>query len=354
MYFLQHTAMPSQTIPATAADAALVRRQLHETAGQPPAAALQRLIAAGADRLPLPGQGATLARWRALAAVGAHDLSLAKLFEGHTDALAILHEAGVGRSGDASAWGTWCAEPPDARLRLERTGDGGHVLNGRKAWCSGARSATHAVVSCWNGDGEAMLAAVDLRQPGVRMTDDGWQAVGMCDSASIDVHFEHVAAQPLGGPNFYVRRAGFWHGGAGVAACWFGAATALADALAEAMRARPAAQPDPYRMAGLGEVAVALQGSAALMRESAAAIDRDPGADAMAAALSVRLSVEAAAAATLAAAGRALGPGPMCKDAAMARRFADLPVFMRQSHAERDLAALAGRLLDTGEQPWSL
>jgi len=64
---------------------------LRELAGIEPAAALQRLIDAGVDRLPLPGHGATLARWRALAAVGAHDLSLAKLFEGHTDALAILH-----------------------------------------------------------------------------------------------------------------------------------------------------------------------------------------------------------------------------------------------------------------------
>ena len=199
-----------------------------------------------------------------------------------------------------------------------------------------------------------MLAAVELRQAGVRMTDDGWQAVGMRDSASFDVHFEDVAAVPLGGPNFYVKRAGFWQGGAGVAACWFGAASALADALSVALRARSAAQPDPHRLAGLGEVAVALQGAAALMRETAGAIDRAPMDDAMAAALSVRLSVEAAANVTLGVVGRALGPGPMCKDAAMARRFADLPVFMRQSHAERDQEALGRRLAETMEQPWTL
>lgn len=323
---------------------------LRELAGLEPAAALHQLIAAGADRLPLPGHGATLERWRLLAAVGAHDLSLAKLFEGHTDALAILHEAGAPRDEAGSAWGTWCAEPPDARLQLDRTGNGGFVLNGRKAWCSGAQSVTHAVVSCWNAAGEAMLVAVDLRQPGVSMSDATWQAVGMRGSASIDVHFDGVAAQPLGGPGFYVQRAGFWHGGAGVAACWFGAATALAEALAQAMRARQ----DAHRLAQLGEVTVALQGSAALMRETAAAIDRAPDADAMAAALSVRLSVDAACGAVLAAVGRALGPGPMCKDADMARRFADLPVFIRQSHAERDLETL-GRLVAQGEgRPWML
>lgn len=315
-----------------------------------PAAALRRLVAEGADRLPYPGGGATLERWRALAAVGAHDLSLAKLYEGHTDALAILHEAGADRGAADAIWGTWCAEPPDARLRLERLADGRFVLDGRKAWCSGARDATHAVVSCWNAEGEAMLAAVDLRQRGVAMHDDAWQALGMRGSASIDVHFDQVAAQPLGGPGFYVERAGFWHGGAGVAACWFGAAGALADALAQAVGARP----DPHRLAQLGEVAVALQGSAALMRETAATIDRAPGADAMRAALSVRLSVEASATATLAAVGRALGPGPMCKDAAMARRFADLPVFLRQSHAERDQEALGRLAAGAGERPWLL
>lgn len=350
--------MPSHSSPFASTLASLLastpatvlRDQLRDLAGSEPAVALRHLIAAGADRLPLPGQGATLERWRALATVGAHDLSLAKLFEGHTDALAILHEAGVRPDDVGAMWGTWCAEPPDARLHIDLAQDGSYVLNGHKAWCSGARSVSHAVVSCWNRDGEAMLAAVDLRQPGVAMADDGWQAVGMRDSASVDVHFDRVAALPLGGPGFYVQRAGFWHGGAGVAACWFGAAGTLADALAQAMHDRP----DGHRLAQLGEAAVALQGSAALMREAAAAFDRAPDADAMLAALTVRLSVEASATTTLTVVGRALGPGPMCKHAGMARRFADLPVFIRQSHAERDQEAV-GRLVAGAEgPPWLL
>ena len=56
---------------------------------------LADLIDAGLDRLPRPASGQTLARWQRLAQVGAHDLSLVKLFEGHTDALAILAELGA-------------------------------------------------------------------------------------------------------------------------------------------------------------------------------------------------------------------------------------------------------------------
>jgi hypothetical protein len=330
----------------------LLRSVLTSLQDATPAAALKRLAALRLDRLPLPGHGATLERWRALAAVGAHDLALAKLFEGHTDALAILHEADAnarGGAGDA-LWATWCAEPPDARLAVSPGSNGAMRLDGRKAWCSGARNVTHAVVSCWGPDGAAMLAAVDLRQAGVTVTGDGWNAVGMAASGSVDVRFDRVEARVLGGPDFYVKRAGFWHGGAGVAACWFGAATRLADALRE----RVAGRGDPHRLAQLGEAAVALQGSAALMREAAARIDGSPHTKAMGDALSVRLSVEASAGVVLAAAGRALGAGPLCKDAALARLYADLPVFMRQSHAERDLEALGVVISETGAAPWTL
>jgi len=56
----------------------------------------------------------------------------------------------------------------------------------------------------------------------------------------------------------------------------------------------------------------------------------------------------------LAHAGRALGAGPLCRDARVARAMADLPVFLRQSHAERDLAGLGETVLPLQESPWAL
>ena len=38
--------------------------------------------------------------------------------------------------------------------------------------------------------------------------------------------------------------------------------------------------------------------------------------------------------------GRALGPAPLCEDAQHAQRVADLTIYVRQSHAERDLERL--------------
>jgi hypothetical protein len=320
------------------------------------ARALQALIDAGLDRLPLPGQGATLERWRMLAAVAACDLALVKLFEGHTDALAIIAEIGEGLvPASGQAWGVWAAEPPTARL-VAKALSSGHTnqtnisLHGTKAWCSGAAWVSHALVTAWNEQDEPILAAVDLRQPGVRVTSDGWMAVGMSASASVDVHFENVEATRVGAPRAYLERAGFWHGGGGIAACWFGAAAAIGDFVKQDAARRA----DPYKLAHLGAIDTALSGTASLLRETAARIDQDPQADAMPGAFRVRLAAERAAVEVIQRAGRALGAAPLCRNRHFASLMADLPVFIRQSHAERDEAALAERIVNEESGSWNL
>lgn len=317
-------------------------------------AMLEQMVDFRYDRLPLPGSGRTLDRWRALAAVAARDLGLVKLFEGHTDALAILAELGAPAPPPASLWGVWAAEAPDARVVATPFGDGQLRLSGTKAWCSGAQTVSHALVTAWLGD-EPVLASAALHQPSVSITTHHWHAVGMRATASGDVRFEQTRALQIGAPHSYVRRPGFWQGGAGIAACWYGAAAGVANMMAEAIKARP----DAHRLAHMGAVEVALAGAAALLRVTAAQIDAHPGADAQGAAMRARLAVEAAATTVMDHAGRALGAAPLCRNERFARAMADLPVFLRQSHAERDLAALAERSLgqrggDVSGNPWTL
>jgi len=355
--------IPPAPAPSGDAAPALRRLLLRERAGAGEAGEaggagqlLRRVAAEGLDRLPLPGRGATLRRWRALAEVAGHDLSLLKLYEGHTDALAILAELEAPAPAPAHAlWGVWCAEPPGGRVALHASAGGAVRLSGRKQWCSGAATVSHALVSCRDADGRPWLAAVALDQPGVTVSADGWQAVGMAGSASVDVIFDNAEARAVGAPGAYLHRPGFWHGGAGIAACWYGAAQAIGGYLHVAARADAAREaPDQHRLAHLGAVDVALAGAAAALREAAAAIDADPAADAGPLALRTRLAVEAAATLVLQHATRALGATPLCRDAHFARLAADLPVFLRQSHAERDLAALGRMLAGTEESPWAL
>ena len=68
-------------------------------------------------------------------------------------------------------------------------------------------------------------------------------------------------------------------------------------------------------------------------------------------ALRVRALIEATATEVMQRAGRALGAGPLCHDEAHGRRVADLTVYLRQHHSERDLAEL-GALVSGRSMPW--
>jgi hypothetical protein len=309
---------------------------------------LRALVEAGLDRLPLPGSGHTLERFQQLAEVGGHDLGLCKLFEGHTDALAIIEQLG-GSPTPGSTWGMWAAEPPQARVKISPAG---HMvaLHGRKAWCSGAAVLSHALLTAWDADDQQQLVAVALDQPGVTVTEQGWQAVGMAATGSVEVLFDGAEAQAIGNPGDYLQRPGFWQGGIGIAACWYGAARQIAEAL----RAQCGQRPEPHALAHLGAVDSALQAAADVLRFSALHIDAHPEDNAELLARRARAVVEQSAEQVMREVGRALGAGPFCKDRHFARLSADLPVFLRQSHAERDLAALGQLIAEQSGEAWTL
>lgn len=313
--------------PAWSADAALPL----EAAALGPV--LRAADAAGALDLPLPGSGRTLERWLALAELAALDLGLGRLAEAHTDAVAVLAELD-GDVPSAGLWGVWAAEPPTGRVTATAAGKA-WLLTGTKAWCSGALLLDRALITAHAPDGRRLFA-VDVAD--VRPVPGTWSAVGMASSGSVSVVLPDVAAVAVGGPGAYLERPGFWHGGAGVAACWYGGMLGAARVLLAAVRN---GNPDPHCLAHLGAVDGLVAGTAAHLAVAAAEVDADPrGSDARLRAVRLRARVEAAATEVLDRVGRALGAGPLCLDPVHAQRAADLPVYLRQSHAERDLAGL--------------
>lgn len=317
---------------------------------------LMALIDAQLDQLPQPAAGATLVRWRVLSEVASHDLSLAKLFESHTDALSILHALhDIDGPPAGSAWAVWAAEPPDARVSVDVGTDGHVALTGKKSWCSGAAHLSHALITVWGADGSGpLLAKVNLKQEGVRVSHHGWNAVGMAATGSVDVHFTRAAATLVGAAGQYLHRPGFWHGGAGIAACWHGGSVRLAQFLRDGMRNRAKGGTFDPRLAALGKVDVILSQTAALLRDAATWIDAHPHDDASGLALRVRISAENCAMQVLQLSGRALGAAPYCKDPIFARMAADLPVFVRQSGAERDACALGECVASSSDRCWEL
>lgn len=314
---------------------------------------LQALVNEGLDQLPLPAGGQTLERWQALACVAGHDLGLCKLFEGHTDALAIMQELHADLPDSCSTWGMWAAEPPQARVNLRLQGEELR-LYGRKAWCSGAAVVSHALMTVWDPQDRQQLVAVKLDQPGVTVTTEGWRAVGMGATGSVEVIFDNAQAVAIGDPGAYLARPGFWQGAIGIAACWQGAARGIAQRLL----LHASRHDEPHALAHLGAVDIALHSASSVLHAAAVSLDSTPHDDAELLARRCRGVVEQSTEYIMMHVGRALGASPYCKDAHFARLIADLPVFLRQSHAERDLAVLgqltAGSNGATPSRKWLL
>jgi len=313
-----------------------------------------QMVDAGELDLPLPGSGDTRGRWHALTAIAERDLALARLAEGHTDALAILAELEslgirpVPAPRPGSRWAVWAAEPPGTTLRAARAVDGTWRLSGTKAYCSGARVCTDALVTVRDGD-RRLLFAVAVG-PGVVPVLDSWPVAGMNASDTLDLDFHEVAAVLVGDSGAYLNRPGFQHGGIGVAACWYGGARAVGHAL---LTAAATHGPEPHTLAHLGAVDARLEAVGALLDRAARDLDADPADKHGGAALRskrVRAATEDAAMAVLDHTGRALGAAPLGHDREHARRVTDLTVYLRQYHGERDLAGLGAALVDASRR----
>ncbi|WP_228498735.1 acyl-CoA dehydrogenase family protein [Frigoribacterium sp. VKM Ac-1396] len=370
--------------PVVGTATALVVDRLRSRATPPVADALDLAVELGRHGA-LPGLGSTADLWQALATLAAHDLGAARAAEPHLDAIAILDQHagdapavaaatgdGDGEDGDVPSplparardddsftWGVFAAEGPGVRLAAEpRPGtasepDGAAPawsLSGTKPWCSLAGTVDGALVTAWVGD-DRRLFSVDLRQPGVTVEADAWHARGLVEIPSGPVSFDDVEAHEVGAPGWYLERPGFSWGGIGVAACWYGGAVGVARTLltaaVTASGRAPGRPADPHLLQALGLVDTRLADARRALVEAADLVDAGEatGDAGRLLAKRVRGTVAHACDEVLARASRALGPAPLATDAAHAKRVADLQLYLRQHHGERDDASLGQTVL---------
>src|SRR5690349_13154328 len=238
-------------------------------AWQSAGAAFRAAVESGRLDLPLPGSGRTRERWAGFAELAGEDLSVARLAEGHADAVAILAELDGQAPPAGSRWGVWAAHPPGPALEASHDGGRWH-LRGTKRYCSGARTCTHALVTAAAPDGMRLFAVeVSALTPVL----GSWPATGMAGSDTLDVDFGEVPAEPVGAPGAYIERPGFAHGGAGVAACWYGGAREVGRTLLTAAARRDVG---PHALAHLGAVDIALRTMRSALDSAADEIDADP------------------------------------------------------------------------------
>ena len=288
--------------------------------------------------MPLPGSGDTARRHAILFAIGEEDLSLAKIVEAHFDALAILAETGE-LPAPGAVYAVWASEIPGQEVRLS----GSRFVSGAKPFCSGGLLIDRALVTV--GHPEPLLVELDLRRAPQQIKFDfsPWQVEAFRATQTGAVLFADVPVERVvGGAGFYLERPGFWHGACGPTACWAGGAAGLLNF------ARQSQRDDPHTAAHRAAMESDVWAMRAVLSETGREIDAAPNdmAAAHIRALRLRHLVEQLAADTLERFARAYGPHPLAMNAAVSRRYAELGLFLRQSHAERDLEAL-GRSLRT-------
>ena len=286
------------------------------------------------DKIPHPASGFgnnnaansnTLIRWQILGYAASIDLTIAKWFESHLDALSILDEVGYNKS-TTGLWAVWASEGHPLSFNQGK-------INGKKAWCSGANIVDYGLMTYRDEQGNAQLLTVDMQQDGIAIDSSAWQAVGMQATDTATITFTQAIAHQVGGANAYLDRVGFWHGAAGVAACWYGAAACLAESLLTAQQIKP----NDFKAMYLGQISTALAVTQQYFYHVAELIDTQPQLSHELAIRQLRANVEQLARQVIEVVGQALGAAPFCANAHFAKLSADLAVFIRQSHGAFDL-----------------
>ena len=300
--------------------------------------------------LALAGAGATWRRFEVLSSWASRDLSVARLAEGHVDALAILAEAEMEPFDPAATYGVWAARSRHGGTSATRA-PGGWRLVGRKEFCSGSGLIDRALVTADTTEGYRLFD-VALEEHVASTDHDSWPAVGMADSVSETLEFAGPVipeSRAVGRPDFYTQRPGFWFGATGVAACWYGGAVGLVNNLINSL----AAEPNEHVLADVGSAVSELVAMREVLKGAADAIDRDPmdlEERAHYRALVARQVVHDAATRVLVHVGSGGGARPLCHDIEQSRRAADLFVYLSQHHGGTDTAELG--LLVSEARSW--
>lgn len=297
--------------------------------------------------VPHPAQGNTYKRWQILAQVAATNLNLVKWFESHLDVLSILEElqSKVTTNGLTAIW---AAEGSAIPLLLNQ-----NLCSGEKNWCSGAGIVEQALMTYRDTEDKSQLILVDMSQSGIHYDLEAWHSEGMRFTRTARLSLDSVVATKIAGPNAYLTRAGFWHGAAGVAACWFGATCRIADFLIEASRHKA----NDYSFMYLGDITTEIEVTKRYFQYVAEQIDLAPKLSHEYIVRILRAKTEATALRVLEMVGKALGARPFCENKIFAQLTTDLPVFLRQSHAAFDLKQIALLKLQQAldqEETWHL
>jgi alkylation response protein AidB-like acyl-CoA dehydrogenase len=289
--------------------------------------------------------------------VGAADLSVARLFEGHVNAIMLVSKYGTPtqieslasstRAGGLS--GVWGAE--DA-VGLRRVHSGASwSLQGRKVLASGVEFISRPLVTVSTADGH-LLYLLEMTSP-ERVNTSSWTPLGMKASGSGTIDLTGVVVgdfEQVGQAGDYMRQPMFSGGAWRFCAAQLGAAERLTKLFCEQLRSR-GRQDDPYQLERVAACAAAC-GTALFWIEEASRRFADGSLEPAAVVAFVnmtRIVTERAALDVIQNVQRGLGLSGFMKPNPIERICRDLSTYLRQpvpdlAMSDAARAVLAGDL----------
>lgn len=320
-----------------------------------PAPEIALLAGAGLLTAPLPvgdggrgwgtdAQGA-LPMLGVLSGLGGASLPIARIYEGHVNAVRLVVRQGspgqrahVAKAVQAGGvMGVWGADSPQpVHVEVLPTGP---VLRGVKAFASGLGDVTLAVVTARASDGLQMVL-VDATDP-ARWDQDRWDMHAMVGSRSGQFDCNGIVIGPgdnLGRPDALFEEPDF-HGGIWrLAACYAGAMQHIADQLAALIEQRGLSD-DPLMLDRLGRAAIEAHSAALWAREACTSAELgDDQNRALSTVLFAREAIEQAAGRQIALAERMAGTALHHRGSALGRTIRDLRLYLRQAQLDGKLA----------------
>lgn len=283
----------------------------------------------------------------ALMALGRTDIPLARLTEGHVDALRILAEAGAAPEPE-SLYGVWASRSGGTGLSGVPSGAGPSPqgvwdVRGTLLFASGAGVLDRALVTVWPDEDTHVL--LDAAVADWDFETGAWRTRAMEHSRSHRVSLDGpVTARRIGADDFYLDRPGFFPGGAGVAAVWTGGAARVLDLLGAWLGARfgeLAALPEPHRLR-FGHARTELAAAVALVRQTGAALQAPDQSTSRTAVTLCRAGVGAAVRRLLEEVRTLAGPAGLAFDEDLSRAVDDLALYVAQQSQDGDAGHLGG------------
>lgn len=296
-----------------------------------------------------------------LALLGWGDLSLARLYEGHVNALLLAQHFGnrtqverwASHASRGLVFGVWNTEGSDGlRLNLEA---GGLRLQGGKTFASGAGTIERPLVTARDDAGGWQMLVLEMERTLSSVDRASWNTFGMRASQSFAIDFSGARIEPdqlLGHAGDYYQQPWFSGGAIRFCSAHLGGAAALLDLAREELSARGRAQ-DPLQRERIGEASSAIASGFAMLTSAARLADRSRfgggpcAGDArfLAYVGLTRATIERICLETIVLVERSLGASASMSTHPAARISADLRLYLRQPAPDAALLSAADTVL---------